>query len=317
MASQPHVANTGKAVASIAMNDLGPDLVASPAAMREIVDALRADRKIVGFVPTMGNLHEGHASLIRASRSQTDVTVVSIFVNPIQFVEGEDFARYPRTLDADLALCRELGVDAVFSPSVAEFYPRTNTTRVHVHRLDERLCGLSRPGHFTGVATVVAKLFHCVPAHVAFFGMKDFQQCRVIERMVRDLDFPIELRFCPTVRETDGLARSSRNAYLSPAERKQATVLRRMLDRAEYLVKSGERSVAKLQQAMLEQAAAATLGKVDYVEIVDAESLEPIESVTRPAVAAIAVRFGGARLIDNTMLQPQTNLVAQEDLTTH
>lgn len=286
------------------MEHNGPMVIDSPIAMRDLVEALRSDKQRVGFVPTMGNLHEGHSSLIRAASEECDIVVVSIFVNPIQFVAGEDFERYPRTPENDLALCRQLGVEAVFMPTVADFYPRSSTTRITVHKLEQPLCGRSRPGHFVGVATVVAKLFHCVPANLAFFGLKDYQQCKIIERMVRDLDFPIELRFCPTVREPDGLAMSSRNAYLSKEERKQAVVLRNMLDRAEYVVKRGERSVEVVRNAMSELSAMAPLGKLDYMEIVDADSLEPVQRIASPVVAAVAVKFPSARLIDNALLNP-------------
>jgi pantoate--beta-alanine ligase len=266
------------------------------------VQAAKRSGKRVGLVPTMGNLHEGHASLCRQAAAETDLVVATIFVNPIQFGVGEDFASYPRTPAEDQVLCSQAGVDLLFSPSVETMYPPGSCTRVQVAETEKPLCGGNRPGHFVGVATVLTKLFHLIPADVAYFGLKDYQQCLVIEKMVKDLDFPIEIRKCPIVREPDGLAMSSRNRYLSPEERSQAVVLNRALDAVVDRCRQGEFEVARLRQRMLEVIATAPLGRVDYVEILDAADLSPIERVERPAVAALAVRFGKARLIDNRVI---------------
>lgn len=258
----------------------------------------------MGLVPTMGNLHEGHASLIRRARAETGFVVTTIFVNPIQFGPAEDFNRYPRTPEADREICQNEGSDVVFAPSVETMYPRPIQTTVQVKGLDEPLCGAQRPGHFTGVSTVVAKLFNLVGADVAYFGRKDYQQARVIQTMVEDLNFPLQVRVCPIVREADGLAMSSRNVYLSADERSQAAVLRRSLDLAEKLVRGGQRDPNLIRQAMIEMISSQPLAQVDYVELVDTNTLRPLERMDRPALAAVAVRFTGARLIDNTILVP-------------
>ncbi len=266
-----------------------------------VLEAKRAGKR-VGLVPTMGNLHDGHASLCRQAAAETEFVVATIFVNPIQFGPGEDFAAYPRTPEADRELCAEAGVDLIFAPSVETMYPAGSCTRVQVIETEKPLCGQNRPGHFVGVATVLTKLFHLIPADIAYFGLKDYQQCLVIEKMVEDLDFPLQIRKCPIVRETDGLAMSSRNRYLSPEERSQASVLKRSLDRAAAELAHGERRADQLRQVILNTIASAPLGKVDYVEILDAQTLQAIELVDRPAVAALAVRFGRARLLDNMVL---------------
>lgn len=259
----------------------------------------------VGLVPTMGNLHEGHASLMRRARKETDEVVVSIFVNPIQFVQGEDYETYPRTPEDDRKLCEGEGVDAVFAPNVEGMYPSGWSTQVQVNGLDQGLCGPRRPGHFAGVATVLTKLFHLVPADLAYFGLKDYQQVKVIERMVRDLDFPLEVVACPTIREADGLAKSSRNAYLSREERRQATVLWRGLSSAADAVEQGERNADRLRRRVADVIAEAPLGHVDYIELVDAELLTPVSTIDRPTLLALAVTFGRARLIDNAVLIPK------------
>jgi pantoate--beta-alanine ligase len=268
---------------------------------RRVLEARRAG-KLVGLVPTMGNLHDGHASLCRQAAAETQFVVATIFVNPIQFGPGEDFASYPRTPEEDRELCAEAGVDLIFAPSVETMYPAGSCTRVQVTETEKPLCGQNRPGHFVGVATVLTKLFHLIPADIAYFGLKDYQQCLVIEKMVEDLDFPLQIRKCPIVREADGLAMSSRNRYLSPEERSQANVLKRSLDRAAGALAQGEKRVARLRDVILETIASAPLGKVDYVEILDARTLAEVDLVDRPVVAAIAVRFGRARLIDNMVL---------------
>lgn len=272
------------------------------AEMRRLVKHAHAAGQTVGLVPTMGALHEGHLSLIRRARAENDVVVVSIFVNPTQFGPHEDFARYPRPWERDVRLAEEAGADVVFHPSAEEMYPEGYSTWVEVEGLTEGLCGASRPGHFRGVATVVTKLLHiCQPERV-YFGQKDAQQLAVIRRMVRDLDFPVEVVDCPTVREADGLALSSRNTYLSPEERAQAPVLYRALREVERLVQTGETQVSELVAAARAVLAKAPLAQVEYVEIVDAESLEPVARVEGPCLVALAVRFGDTRLIDNVLI---------------
>lgn len=278
-------------------------------ALRTAVAAARSAGRRIHFVPTMGALHTGHVSLIEAALRRSvpaalrPFVVVSIFVNPTQFGPNEDFNRYPRDEASDLEICRQAGVDAVFLPTVADMYPAGAVTTVHVARLTDTLCGRWRPGHFDGVATVVAKLFNLAQPDAAYFGEKDAQQLAVIRRMVRDLDFPIEIVGCPTVREPDGLALSSRNRYLSPDERARARALSAALRRAAELVASGVRDAATIQRDMEAIIAAARPTQIDYISIVDAETLQPIERMAAPALAAVAVRFGQTRLIDNVTLR--------------
>jgi pantoate--beta-alanine ligase len=250
----------------------------------------------------MGALHEGHASLIRLARRECEYVVVSIFVNPTQFGPNEDFTRYPRPLADDLAICTREKVDLVFAPEPAEMYPPHFRTCVEVAELGEHLCGASRPGHFRGVATVVLKLFNIVLPDRAYFGQKDAQQARVIRQMVRDLDVRTEIVVAPTVREPDGLALSSRNRYLGPTERTHATVLIESLREARRRVDAGERDAAVLRAMMADRVRATPGAVLDYAEIVDAESLRPVDRLTAPALAALAVKFGGTRLIDNVEL---------------
>lgn len=273
-----------------------------PNTVRARVAAARRGGARVGLVPTMGNLHAGHQSLMNRAREENDLVVVTLFVNPIQFVAGEDFDSYPRTPEHDRQICAEAGVGLVFAPRTETMYPPEARTRVQVVGLEEPLCGHHRPGHFIGVATVITKLFNIVPADSAYFGSKDYQQAKLIERLTADLNFPIKIRVCPTVREPDGLAMSSRNQYLSPVERKEATVLRRSLDLAEDLVGKGDRDVAAIRHRMADLISSQSTGQVDYVEILDATTLKEISEITAPALAAVAVRFGKARLIDNTVL---------------
>ena len=280
-------------------------IIESASEMQQAALALRAAGKRIGFVPTMGNLHDGHLSLVRIAKKHSDVVVVSIFVNPTQFGPNEDFAAYPRTFAADRALCEAEGVDLVFYPSVPDMYPAGASVSVTENALSRTLCGAARPGHFDGVCTVVAKLFNIVLPHVAVFGEKDGQQLRVIRRMVRDLRFPVEIVSGPTARESDGLARSSRNQYLTPEQRPQAVCLRRALDEAERLFAAGERDPRKLVAAMRAVIARAPAAKIDYVEIVDDETLQPLAGpIARPALAALAVWVGTPRLIDNAVLRP-------------
>jgi len=253
----------------------------------------------IGLVPTMGALHEGHVSLIRAAKARCSRVAVTIFVNPTQFGPAEDFAAYPRPLDADLRACESAGVDIVFTPTVETMYPSGNKTTVHVNSLTEVLCGPLRPGHFDGVATVVAKLFCILPADVAFFGKKDYQQLAVIRRIVRDLNIPIEIVGCSTVREPGGLAMSSRNAYLTPEQRNQASCLSRALFRAENRIRAGKRGIPAIVGGIREKISAAGPFQIEYVEIVDAETLEPLTIIDRPARICLAVRIGSCRLIDN------------------
>jgi pantoate--beta-alanine ligase len=279
------------------------EVVNTVAELRRAVSRARQGGRTIGLVPTMGALHAGHASLIRAARQETGCVVVSIFVNPTQFGPSEDFTRYPRTWDDDLGVCVSEGVDVVFAPGAEKVYPPGFVTQVEVTRLQDVLEGASRPGHFRGVATVVAKLFNMVQPDIAYFGQKDAQQALIIRQMVRDLNWSIELRICPTVRELDGLALSSRNRYLSPRERQHATCLFRALQRAEAMVASGERDAARVRRAMVEIIEKTPDAALDYAELVDHETLEPVTIVWGEVLAALAVRFGNTRLIDNSVLQ--------------
>ncbi len=255
--------------------------------------------KRLGFVPTMGALHEGHLSLVRAARRDSDVVAASIFVNPTQFGPNEDLAKYPRSYDRDCQLLEREGVDVLFAPSVAEIYPGGAATWVTVEGLSEKLDGRSRPGHFRGVTTVVSKLFHIVDPDQAFFGQKDAAQVAVIRRMVRDLDFAVEIVVCPIVREADGLAMSSRNAYLNSEERKQALVLYRALARVRQSIEAGETDSSKLRATAREEFRKESLVRVDYMEIVDASTLDALPEASPGALVAVAAYVGATRLIDN------------------
>jgi pantoate--beta-alanine ligase len=274
------------------------------------IDELRAhltDRRRsgerIGFVPTMGGLHEGHLSLIRAARADCDEVVVSIFVNPTQFGEGEDYADYPRHEASDLAACRAEDVDVVFCPTVEQMYPSGDATRVVVGGVTEALCGPHRPGHFDGVTTVVAKLFNIVQPDRAYFGQKDAQQAVVIRRMTHDLRWPIDIVVCPTVREPEGLAMSSRNAYLSPDQRRQASSLYRSLMWARCEIEAGRREAEALKSGIRSRVEAAGPCVIDYVQLVDADTLEPRAVVEGRCLIALAVRIGSARLIDNILIE--------------
>ena len=270
---------------------------------RKACDATRSAGRTVGFVPTMGAFHDGHVALMRRARDERHVVVVSIFVNPLQFGPGEDLSRYPRDEDRDLSMAGELGVDMVFAPSVEEMYPAGHPeVTVDPGPLGERLEGARRPGHFRGVATVVAKLFDVVGSSTAYFGEKDAQQLAVIRRMVRDLSLPIEVVGCPTVREPDGLARSSRNAYLSPDQREAAGCLFLALSEAAEMARGGERDAAALVAAMAREIGATPEARIDYAAVVDEETFEEVGTITRPARALVAARFGETRLIDNLLL---------------
>jgi pantoate--beta-alanine ligase len=285
----------------VSVGAAGPRVIRAPAEMRALADDARARGMRIAFVPTMGYLHDGHVSLLREGRRRGDVLALSIFVNPTQFGPAEDLARYPRDLDGDLAKAAGAGTDVAYVPEARDVYPPGYQTFVEVRELEKGLCGDVRPGHFVGVATVVCKLFNVVRPHVALFGEKDFQQLAVIRRMTADLEMGIEIVGMPIVREPDGLAMSSRNAYLSPEERRRALALSRGLDAARAHAAAGERDAAALVAA----ARAALDGqadRVDYVELRDADTLAPVVRLERPAVLAVAAWVGRTRLIDNARL---------------
>jgi pantoate--beta-alanine ligase len=273
--------------------------------MKAVCREITRQGRTLGLVPTMGALHEGHASLVRASKAQCQATAVSIFVNPLQFGPTEDLDKYPRAMERDSQLLQELGVDVLYAPTVSEMYPAGATTYVEVSGISDRLDGGSRPGHFRGVATVVAKLFEIVRPDRAFFGQKDAAQVAVLRRMVRALDMDVELVVCPIVREKDGLAMSSRNAYLSPTERKQALVLNRSLMRVQHVADAGERDLAKLIEAGKSVLAEEPAARLDYFAIVDPDTLEPVNDIARGALVAVAAYVGKTRLIDNLLLAPR------------
>jgi pantoate--beta-alanine ligase len=267
--------------------------------MKQLARQARADGRLTGLVPTMGALHAGHLSLIEAARRDASPVVVSIFVNPKQFGPGEDYKKYPRDLESDRRKLEDAGVHYLFAPPVEEIYPAGFRTSVNVEGLADRLEGKVRPGHFRGVATVVLKLLEIVAPRFAYFGRKDAQQARIIRQMAADLALDSEIVVCPIVREPDGLALSSRNQYLSPAERKAATVLYRALARARRAIEEGERDALRIVTAMQEELREEPLASPDYAELVDADSFEPVMRLTRSCVVLLAVRFGATRLIDN------------------
>jgi pantoate--beta-alanine ligase len=269
---------------------------------RAAVARARANALTVGLVPTMGALHEGHASLIRRARAEHGYVVVSIFVNPTQFGPHEDFDRYPRPFTRDVQVCERERADLIFHPTPALMYPPGFRSAVAVHGFEDVLEGASRPGHFRGVATVVLKLLNIVRPAVAYFGQKDAQQFRILEQMVRDLDVPVTLRLCPTVREADGLALSSRNAYLDPAQRQAATVLNRALAEVRERVAEGERRADVIVRMAQERVTATAGARMDYVAVMDYETLQPIERLHGRVLVALAVYFGTTRLIDNALI---------------
>ncbi len=278
------------------------EIFRTPADMRAFAEDRRRDGLRIAVVPTMGFLHEGHLSLLREGRKRSDVLIMTLFVNPTQFGPNEDLDRYPRDEQGDLDKAKSCGVDAVFAPDADAMYTPGYQTRIEVSELAAPLCGAKRPGHFSGVATVVTKLFHATCPHVAIFGQKDFQQLALIRRMVTDLDFGIDIVGMPIVREDDGLALSSRNKYLSADERAQALCLSRGLAAARARYDAGERDATALVAAAVAEIDEAPLGNIDYCELRDAASLDDITTVERPAVLAMAVHFGNTRLIDNTVL---------------
>lgn len=279
-------------------------VVESVGQMRDLIAAARKSGQVIGFVPTMGALHSGHLTLMQAAKKLCDLVVVSIFVNPTQFGPNEDYDAYPRTWHEDLKACGSVGVDAVFHPPVQEMYPEGWGTWVEVTGLTDKLCGQSRPGHFRGVATVVTKLLNIVQPDKAFFGQKDAQQVLVLKKMVRDLNMFSEIVMVPIVREADGLAKSSRNVYLQPAERQAALILNQSLQQAQAMVAAGERSSKAVRTAVLNQIQAEPLAKIDYVELYSFPALAEIDSLDQAALLAVAVRFGTTRLIDNIILNP-------------
>lgn len=275
----------------------------NPYKLQQFIKGEKAKGKSIGFVPTMGFLHQGHLSLIERARKENDVVVVSIFVNPTQFGEGEDFEIYPRDFERDLSLINTVGADVIFYPQVDDIYPKNFKTYVEVYHITEKLCGASRPGHFKGVTTIVAKLFNMVLPDKAYFGLKDAQQVLVIKQMVKDLNFPIEIVPCPIIREEDGLAMSSRNVNLVGEERKAALVLSKSLIKAKELIEKGEKDGKKVKQFIIEEISKEHRTKIDYVQVVSAMSLEDAQVLEGELLIALAVKIGKVRLIDNIMLE--------------
>jgi pantoate--beta-alanine ligase len=280
------------------------EVVNTIAVMQTECERLRLEGKRIALVPTMGFFHEGHLELMRIGRELSDMVVVSIFVNPTQFGPNEDFESYPRDMESDLAKAEERNVDFVFAPSVDEMYPEDSQTKVMVERVTKHLCGLSRPGHFDGVTTVVAKLFNIAKPHMAIFGEKDYQQLTVIRRMAKDLDMDIRIVGVPTFREPDGLAMSSRNSYLNKEERASALSLNKSLDLAEDLCKQGEREALKIKEAVEAFILSHPHTAVDYINICDPHTMEDLETLQKEALLALAVKVGKTRLIDNRWLKP-------------
>ncbi|MBI3315656.1 MAG: pantoate--beta-alanine ligase [Candidatus Omnitrophica bacterium] len=276
-----------------------------PKALESFVRGLKARRKTIGFVPTMGFLHEGHLALVRRAQKENDAVVVSIFVNPLQFGPKEDYRRYPRDLRRDEAILRKAGVDCLFAPEVKALYPGSFQTEVRVRRLSTPLCGKSRPGHFAGVATVVLKLLHLVAPGRIYLGQKDYQQFKVIERLTADLNLPVKVRMCPIIRESDGLAMSSRNVTLEAPARREARVLYQALLKTGSLIRGGERDARRVQKALETALKAAHGARVDYAELVDAETLLPVVKLRQGSrvLAAVAVYFDKTRLIDNLLIR--------------
>lgn len=279
--------------------------IESPREMQTVSKDLRLAGKTVGLVPTMGYFHEGHLSLMRQARVENDIVVVSLFVNPIQFGRGEDLEKYPRDLKRDSQLAESEGVDYLWTPTAEAMYPEGFSTRVEETELSQGLCGASRPGHFGGVTTVVLKLFNVVQPRHAYFGMKDYQQLRVIEKMTQDLALDMTIVRCPTIREPDGLAMSSRNVYLTPGERTAALALSQSLRQAETSVRSGVRDVSVLLREIEKHLRQQELLAVEYIEIRDAESLQPVDHVEKPTLIALAARVGKTRLIDNIVVSSE------------
>ena len=279
------------------------DIISKVNMMKEIAREARGKGKKIGFVPTMGAIHEGHLSLIWRARELSDLVVVSLFVNPAQFGPKEDFERYPRDMTRDADLCIAEGVDYLFTPLEQEIYPRGYMTYVEVKRLSDVLCGRSRPGHFRGVATIVLKLFNIVLPSFAVFGQKDAQQAIIIKKMVKDLSIDVEIVVAPTVRHEDGLAMSSRNSYLNPSEREAATVLSRALKEAERLISEGEGEAEKIEEEMKKMIEAEPLARIDYISIMDTKDLHHLSKISGEILIALAVFIGNTRLIDNIIMK--------------
>lgn len=277
-------------------------IISNPEKLNKIIKQAVCKRKTIGFVPTMGALHLGHLSLIKQAAKDNDVVVVSIFVNPAQFSPQEDLKKYPRPLKQDLKLCRKSGVDLVFVPPDKMMYPRGFSTFVEVEGLSNKLCGIYRPGHFRGVATVVAKLLNIVSADILYLGQKDAQQAMIIKKMISDLNFPVKVKIMPTIRENDGLALSSRNIYLDKEQRKEALVLSKALSLARSLVDNGQRDVARIISRMKELIKKKKQAKIDYVAIVDLDKLQNVKKIGKNCLIALAVKFGKTRLIDNVLI---------------
>lgn len=274
--------------------------------MNDISKQYVQEGKTIGYVPTMGYLHAGHMSLIRAARKENDIVMISIFVNPTQFGPDEDLESYPRDLERDVALCEREGADYIFHPTPEEMYPNGYTTYVETYgTITKKLCGASREGHFQGVTTVLTKLFNIVKPSRAYFGQKDAQQVAVVEKMVRELNFDLEIVPCPIVREADGLAMSSRNAYLTDEQRQDALVLSQSLELAKEMIASGHRSASAIKKAMTDKIKTVDYAEIDYIEIVDAKELEDVEKLQGDTLIALAVKIGKPRLIDNTRLEVQ------------
>lgn len=274
-------------------------IITKPSSLQREIKKSKKQGKRIGFVPTMGAMHEGHLSLIRRARRENEIVVVSIFVNPIQFGPKEDYARYPRDLNRDAQLCREEKTDIIFYPDIKEMYPPGYKTYIVVEQLGDVLCGASRPGHFRGVATVVTKLFNIVSPNIAYFGQKDAQQAVIIKKLAYDLNMPVKIKIMPTLRQKDGLALSSRNVYLSDAEKKDALVLSQALKLAGELIKKGVRDTARITKEMKHLIGKKKTAKIDYVSIVDLENLRSLKKITGKCLVAVAVRIGRTRLIDN------------------
>jgi len=271
---------------------------------RDLIKQARLEEKTIGLVPTMGALHEGHFSLIRRCVMECDFSVVSIFINPTQFGPTEDLDKYPRTFEADTCSCRDLGVDLIFAPPTEQMYASENLAWINVEKLTDHLCGSTRPTHFRGVCTVVAKLFNIIQPDIAYFGQKDAQQLAVIRRMVQDLNIPVDIRPCPIVRDPHGLALSSRNDYLSPDQKCLALCLSQALSHARELVAAGTTDSATIINAMQSIILGQPQTRIDYISIVDSQLLQPLEQIDRPALIALAVHIGPARLIDNILVEP-------------
>lgn len=281
------------------------EIIENIASMHALSERKRMEGKLIGFVPTMGFLHEGHLSLIREAKKLSDMVIVSIFVNPTQFKPNEDYDKYPRDLEGDTKKVNSAGGDIIFAPSARDMYPDGYLTYVNVEGITETLCGISRPGHFRGVTTVVTKLFNIVKPHKAFFGQKDYQQSVIIKKMVRDLNMDIDIILLPTVREHDGLAMSSRNSFLSTEERKVAPVLYRALIMASEMIKNGERNTWRIYSEMKRMIESEPFAVIDYIAITDPETLTDISEIKGKTLIALAVKIGSTRLIDNILTEPQ------------